>query len=72
MTYEMRLADVPAGGAFMFRDARFTAVYEHRGNGWHQVWAKSETGGPWHCDPETRVIVEDTRHHPSQTLSCFV
>ena len=46
-------------------------VYEHRGNGWHQLYGRTETGGPWHMATDTMVDV-DPPADPSQVLSCFV
>ena len=69
---QVRLRDVAYGEAFVFADLNH--VFEHRGNGWHQLYGKTETGGPWHADPEQLVTVEryDGPIHPSQTLSCFI
>lgn len=71
MSKTVKLEAVPVGESFMFTGSDHT-VYEHRGNGWHQVFGQSETGGPWHSDASTLVIVEEEIAHPSQQLSCFV
>ena len=68
----VRLRDVRTGDAFQFLHESDTTTYEHRGNGWYQIYGRTETGGPWHASTESRVIVEDAVHDPSQTLSCFV
>lgn len=65
------LQNVPAGGLFMLPNS--PNVFEHRGNGWNQVYNQTKTGGPWHLDQQTAVDVEESDPpHPSQTLSAFI
>jgi hypothetical protein len=64
-----KLQNVPVGDAFMFPQS--TLVFEHRGNGWHQIYRETETGGPWHAPAETDVDYEPAVQHP-QNVSCFV
>jgi hypothetical protein len=52
-----KLRDVPTNHVFRF-PASPAEQYEHRGNGWFQVFRKSYTGGPWHADPEQDVFAE--------------
>ena len=67
---QIQLKDVPLMGAFMIPG--LDLVYEHRGNGWYQIYGKSYTGGPWHMSQECYVDYEPPVEHPSQQISCYV
>lgn len=67
---KVRMRTLAYQQAFMFEGD--DTVYEYRGNGWYQIYGKTETGGPWHESEDRWVFTEDDVKHPSQTLSCFV
>ena len=52
------LRDLPVGAAFQFET--YGVVFEYRGNGWYQIYGRSETGGPWHEENAECIVYRIT------------